>query len=204
MRFWPGWPWLRERIRDQAFGPLRSLSLQRLCARPGWSPEFYCDDLRSGGALFDLHIHDADFVFWSLGPPQSVQSQGSSDHLIAAYHYRDGPDLVMAEGGWDQSEGFPFRMRYIANFERATAEFDFLRQPPLMLSVAGVEGARPVELPAISAYEVEVRHALDAVTARRAGRAFELVSTLEGALASTRMLEAERRSLLSGASVAMC
>ena len=108
MRFWPGWSWLAERIRAGTFGAVKSAVFRRLGSRPGWSKGFYDDYSQSGGALFDLHVHDADFVRWSLGAPARVTAAGSLDHVSALYGYPKGPAHVAAEGGWDHASGFPW------------------------------------------------------------------------------------------------
>jgi predicted dehydrogenase len=62
MRFWPGWTWLEARVRDGELGKVKSAVFQRLASPPSWSPDFYRNARKTGGALVDLHIHDADFV----------------------------------------------------------------------------------------------------------------------------------------------
>jgi len=195
MRFWPGWDWLREHVRRGSFGPVRSAVFSRLGTRPGWNPAFYQDAGQSGGALFDLHIHDADFVRWCFGAPSSVSSSGTLDHVTTLYRFENGPAHVVAEGGWDHTAGFTFRMRYLVVFENATAEFDFSREPRLRLSRGG--GCEAVELPAHSGYDGEVRHLL-AMIARGDS---ELAATVAEAAALTRMLEAERTSLEQGRTI---
>ena len=123
VRFWPGWSWLRERVVDGSLGAVRSAVFRRLGTRPGWA-KFYADVERSGGALFDLHVHDTDFVQWCFGTPASLSSTGSLDHLTTLYRYPGGPPHVVVEGGWDHAPGFPFQMRYTVIFEHATADFD--------------------------------------------------------------------------------
>ncbi len=192
MRFWPGWRWLKERIESGEHGPVRSAVFRRLGSRPDWSPGFYDDPQKSGGALFDLHVHDSDFAFWCFGKPQAVTTAGSIAHLTTAYRYADGPAHVVAEGGWDHTPGFAFRMGYTVVFERATADFDFLRDPPLVLSREG--SAEPVELAAETGYDAELRHVL----AGLATGIERLDVTVGDALELTRILEAERRSLETG------
>lgn len=63
MRFWPGWDWLQAKVQDASAGRVKSAVFQRLGSQPTWSG-FYADPARTGGALVDLHIHDADFVRW--------------------------------------------------------------------------------------------------------------------------------------------
>jgi predicted dehydrogenase len=196
MRFWPGWDWLREHVRRGTFGAVRSAVFSRLGTRPGWNPAFYQDPSQSGGALFDLHIHDADFVRWCFGAPSRVSSSGTLDHLSTLYHFDNGPAHVVAEGGWDHTPGFAFRMRYVVVFDQATVEFDFSREPKLLFARGGASEA--VELSAHSGYDGEVRHLL-AMIARVDG---DLAATLEEATALTAMLEAERASLEQRQSVA--
>jgi len=194
MRFWPGWSWLAERIRAGSFGPVKSAVFRRHGSRPSWSKGFYEDYALSGGALFDLHVHDADFVRWTLGVPARVAATGSLDHVSASYSYPKGAPHVLAEGGWDHADGFPFQMAFTVAFEQATADYDFRRTPRLLLARKG--GAEEVALEPATGYELEVRHLHDAVT----GRA-DLAATCGQAAALVRMLEAERRSLESGSAV---
>jgi predicted dehydrogenase len=183
MRFWPGWSWLFDAMRDGRFGAVRSATFERLGAPPGWNRAFYGDRTRSGGALFDLHVHDADLVHALFGRPDSVAAAGTSDHVTALYRYARGPAHVALEGGW-LGAGFPFRMRYVVAFERATAEFDLRREPKLEVARDG-----HVEAPALepwTGYDGEVRALLDAV---RGGDARGL-PTLAEAAAVTRTIGA--------------
>jgi predicted dehydrogenase len=190
MRFWPGWPWLRDRIRDQRFGPLRTLTLERIGSRPTWNAAFYADEKRSGGAMVDLHIHDADFVYWCFGKPDSLASSGSSNHVTTIYRVGGpaGPSVV-ATGGWAQHPSFGFRMRYLANFERATVEFD-LSKAPNTVTLSDENGSNPVDVGTTGPYEVEVRHFLAVLAGAEAPRAL-----LEDAAMVADILALERKSL---------
>ena len=99
---------------------------------------------------------------------------------------------VLAEGGWDHAGGFPFKMTYTVAFERATADYDSGRAPSLLVSRDGRSDA--VSLEPTNGYDGEVRHLCDVI----AGKA-DLAATLGQAAALTRMLEAELKSLQSGA-----
>ncbi len=187
MRFWPGWDWLHEAIRRGTYGKVLAAHFQRLGARPDWG-DFYRDARQSGGALFDLHVHDADFVRWCFGPPQSVSTVGTLDHMSTTYRFAEGPALVQAEGGW-LDEGFPFRMRYLVQFERATADFDLARERPLELHADGRTEA--VETQTTTGYDGEIRHFLQVCRGQ-----VSALSSVEEALGLTRQLEDERASLL--------
>jgi predicted dehydrogenase len=189
MRFWPGWSWLKEAISDRRYGAVLSASFQRCASRPAWGQGFYADPSRSGGALFDLHVHDADLVRWLFGDPDSVSCTGSMDHVTTLYRYARGPAHVAAEGGWDHADGFPFRMRYVVVFESATAEFDLRREKPLEITRGGAIEA--VAVSAETGYDGEIRHILGCV---REGRE-TADATLAESAAVTRLLLAEKHDL---------
>jgi predicted dehydrogenase len=194
MRFWPGWDWLADRVRDGSLGAVKSAVFARVGAGPGWSHEFYRDISRSGGALADLHIHDADIVYWLFGRAREVVSAGSVDHLTTLYRFRDGPHHVTAEGGWSFTPSAPFRMRFTVCFEHATADWDLMRTPTLL--VHGQDGTTAPVLSPLGAYEAEIRHFVAAC----AGDG-ELRATMADAVAVAEMLDAERASLAAGAPV---
>jgi predicted dehydrogenase len=193
IRFWPAWSWLRDAVASGRYGAVRSAVFRRLGTRPGWNEAFYADASRSGGVLFDLHVHDADFVRWCFGAPDAVTAIGWPLHLTTTFRYDGGPPHVTAEGGWDHADGFPFHMGYTVAFERATADYALGREPELRLSRDGA--SEPVELEDLSGYDGEVRHLLDAI-ARGADRS-ELDATLDEALELTRMLERCRDQIAS-------
>ena len=188
LRFWPAWSWLKQQIEQGTYGPVRSAVFRRLGSRPGWAA-FYADAEQSGGALFDLHIHDADFVHHCFGAPDAVQATGTLDHVTAFYRYTHGPRHVVAEGGWDHSDGFPFQMGFTVIFGQATADFELGRAPELRLSRDGA--CQAVELSDLDGYDGEVRHLLTAV---RNGET-RLLASLSDAVLLTEMLECERDSL---------
>ncbi len=197
MRFWQGWDWLAARIRDGSLGPVRSAVFTRLGARPAWSRGFYLDPARSGGALRDLHVHDADFVSWVFGTPDAVVSAGGVDQISTIYRYATGPRLVVAEGGWVASDGFPFRMRYTVEFERAVADFDLARDPIVLLTREG--RTEPVAVSGLAGYDGEIRAFLEAIS----GGAAEPPVTLDQAAEVMDLLDAEQRSAETGREVAV-
>lgn len=199
MRYWPGWTWLKEQIDSRVLGNVRSVSFQRLGSRPAWGDGFYDDPSRSGGALFDLHIHDADFIWWCMGPPRAVSASGSIDHVSTIYRYGPGTGgggdvLVTAEGGWIGQPGWKFRMRYLVEFEGSTADFDIGRDPPLLLYRG--EECLSVALPAGAGYRYQARAVVDAIA-----RAGSLPVTIADAAGVTALVEAEKTSLEQGREV---
>lgn len=188
MRFWPGWPMVRDAIRSHTHGPLRALTLTRRGSTPPWSPDFYANPAESGGALFDLHVHDADFILWCLGTPTSVTSTGDERHVTTIYRYPHIPHVV-AEGGTDHDPAHGFHIRLTAVFERATIDFDLSRTPNLIISTNSVKHEKPA--PPEGPFDLELRAFLDAI----GGRTQPVPVT--DAVAAIRLLHAERQSLIA-------
>ncbi|USN99528.1 MAG: Gfo/Idh/MocA family oxidoreductase [Phycisphaeraceae bacterium] len=192
MRFWPEWAWLAETLRRGDLGPARSLAFERVGAAPSWGGGFYQDAARCGGAFHDLHIHDTDFVCHLLGAPKAVTSVGDHGRVTTLYHFDGGPRHVVATGGWMRG-GVGFRMRYIAEFERGTADFDLTREPTLCLARAEGGGPRPVGVGPGAGYDGEVRAFVDAIASGGSAPV-----TLRDAAETLAVLEAEARSMESG------
>lgn len=193
IRFWPGWDTLIEAIGDERYGKLYGLSIQRLASHPGGA--FYSDAEACGGALLDLHIHDTDFIYAALGMPTAVTTVGYSkvtdgpDHVSTQYHFADNL-LVVAEGGWSMTEGFPFTMRYDANFEKATLRYNLGAEKPLTVIKPDGSSETP-DLDPEMGYWREIDYFLNCV---KSGKQPETV-TVENSLQSLRINEAERASL---------
>ncbi|HRK31665.1 MAG TPA: Gfo/Idh/MocA family oxidoreductase [Tepidisphaeraceae bacterium] len=204
MRFWPAWEWLKSAIDSRQFGRLRSLNLQRVGSLPGWS-KWFADERMSGGAMIDLHIHDVDFIRHAVGRPAAVTSAGDAQHVSTIYHYDDPRVHITAQGAW-LSPGTPFRMRFIADFEQATADFDIGRESQLLLCRDGKADA--VDTGKLNGYDVEVRHFLAAVKALSApgsgaGGSSRLRATLNDAVDVAIILETEAYAAEIGKRVAI-
>jgi predicted dehydrogenase len=204
IRYWPAWRWLRDRIVDRSQGGCRSATFQRLAPMPGWSTNFFANGAKSGGALIDLHIHDADFVRWCFGPPREVCSAGrmgagAIDHVTTMYRFASDhkPTHVVAEGAWDHHPRFAYRMRYVAVFDDATVDFDIGRTPQLLLCRGGTSEA--VQLDPLSGYDLQTRALLAALT----GKPHDPLPTLEEAAAVMDLLEAERTSAVTTRPIAL-
>jgi predicted dehydrogenase len=202
MRFWPEWSWLAAAVRANTYGKVLSASFQRLGTRPDWT-DFYRDNARTGGALWDLHIHDSDFIRFCFGEPTAVASTGTIDHLTTLYTIPSGPPHIVAQGGTNLSPGFGFRMRYTVVFEKATADFDLMRPaplPPLLLHHDGrTDPIGPDIFGTASAYDLEIRAFINAISSATFDKS--LPATIDDAVRTARLIEAEMASLSSGSAL---
>ena len=137
IRFWPEYQVLKRYVDEGSLGKLRALSMQRAVPEPLYTwDKWMCDPRKSGGAIVDLHIHDADFVRYLLGEPEKVDSTGAFienrwDYVFTNYHYPD--TAVSAHCGWVRSQEYGFNMSYRALFEQGTLEYHSANTPTLTL-----------------------------------------------------------------------
>jgi predicted dehydrogenase len=197
MRFWPGWAWLKDVVQQQRYGKVHAARFRRVSEMPGWGKATYAGGQDMGGALFDLHIHDTDFVQFLFGVPKSVFATGVSlqgqsfDHVVTQYLYPEGP-AVTAEGGWLLAKGF--NMAYTLLCEKATLDFDLSRgAQALQIIEAGAEPKVVATGPG-DGYSEEVRYFIDCLLNRRAPSTV----TCTDAVNALRICEAEERSARTG------
>ena len=202
MRFWPGWQWLAGTVREGSLGAVIRAIFRRNSAVPRWGSAFYEDATRTGGALIDLHVHDADFVRWCFGPPAAVESSGSLQQVRTQYIYENGPAEIFAEGGWDKNPNMNFVMSFRVEFEAGTADFMFGREPELRLERKG-QRVEPIALADGTGYDGEISHLVRAVHDLREGKSRTLVAHVHEAVDLMAMMAAERRSLETGERVAL-
>lgn len=198
IRFWPEYAWVKQRIVSGEYGRVLDARFRRVASAPAWGHSHFLQGAESGGALFDLHVHDVDFIQHCFGRPRAVVASGYSkvsgatDHIVALFQYPGGP-TVSAEGSWAMAEGFGFNMAFTVNFERATVDYDLARGAEAF-KVAEGGASRTVVLSEPDGYVSEIRHFAESIAA---GRAPHRVTAREAATA-IEICEAEERSITTG------
>ena len=206
LRFWPEWAWLKQAIAEQRYGAVLAARFRRVAEPPGWGQKTFFNGAESGGALFDLHVHDTDFVQFCFGRPRAVFStgyqkfSGAIDHVVTQYELAPpARGIVCAEGAWAMCAGFGFNMSYTVNFERATADYDVARgQEALRLCQPG-QPARVIAAGGPDGYVGELSYFIDCI---RQGRQPTTVTAQDG-LGSVEICEAEERSVREGQKVSL-
>jgi len=203
IRFWPAYVYLRETVASGRLGLLNALSMWRGGAMPGWSWKgWLTDSKRSGGALLDLHIHDADFVHHLLGRPNAVCSTGSIgpsggyDAVETVYVYEDRM-AVRTGANMGLPEGFGFEMRYMAAFQKGCLTFSS-RHTPGLLEITE-SGEKHPELKQTDGYHEEMEYFVKCVENNEQ----PALATPESSAFSVRLVEAEKESIESGKAVAL-
>ena len=146
VRFMPAYVKLKEWIDTREFGELKFLSLSRFSGIPGWGQwkEKQQEFGATGGALFDLVVHDIDYAQWVFGEPDSVEAQcipgklSNHDYVSALWKYNDTGLRVKIEGGNIFHTAFPFQASIAAQFEH-TSIFYSSRDPEIIILTTDTE-----------------------------------------------------------------
>lgn len=114
VRFWPEYAKVRHMLAQGAFGDIKAVHAGRVSVHPSWSA-WYRKAQNSGGGLFDLHLHDVDYLCSLFGRPQRVYAVGKQNadgcwnHVASTLRFTGGVDAT-AEGIIEMQEGYPFTM----------------------------------------------------------------------------------------------
>jgi predicted dehydrogenase len=134
LRFFPMYRQMADLVKGGSLGAVKSALFRRRCAAPGWAP-WMKDKTKSGGGVFDLLIHDVDFMLHLMGrPPVSVSAVGaealeqSVDTITANFQFDKGASVTVA-GGWHHG-AFPFSMEYSVVCEGGTIDYHLTQGDP--------------------------------------------------------------------------
>ena len=191
-----------EFIRSGKAGKVLSAVFRRFSPKlNGW----FVSEEKTGGALLDLHIHDADYVNFLFGCPDAVTAHGTRnivspesgiDQLCAVYHYENGP-FVMAESGWAAAPDVPFERNFLIVGEKATLQLN--HEGYKIYGANG--GAEEVDLSSYGqpdGWHLELKYFTDCL---RDGIKPDRYQTLESIADTYRILKAEKGSLLGAGTV---
>ncbi len=163
IRFWPEYEKAKEIYESGKYGDLEAMTFQRLGSPPTWGADNWFEQVsKTGGMPLDLHIHDADYIAYLLGTPDSVCSAGAKNeaeqliHISTQYRYNNHR-LITAEGSWAMSDSFGFEMSFNMILEKATIVFDITRDPAFTVRPAGEDSFTP-EVAEGDGYFRQVQH----------------------------------------------
>lgn len=141
VRFMPPYQNLKQWVDSKVFGDLKFLSLFRYSGLPVWG-QWKEKSIRetSGGALFDLVIHDIDFANYILGSPSKIQCTcmpgelSKHDYINAFWSFEGDNVRVKIEGGNIFHINFPFQAGFTAQFEKVSVLYSSLRNDIIQIA----------------------------------------------------------------------
>jgi len=181
VRFLPAYAALRDELRRGGLGVVRSAVFRRRCAAPAWGG-WLMDPAQSGGGIFDLLIHDADFCLHLFGKPEALLATGFEDLgagidcAEAQLFYPHG--VVTVAGGWHHPKAYPFSAEYTVVADGGTVEHNAATPVPMVYGRDGRSRALP--LSGVDGYAAEIEYFVECC---RTGRTPELCPAWESAAA---------------------
>lgn len=128
LHFWPEYVKIKEWFDKGIFGNIKLVSATRFSEHP--KSKWFYDPIKSGGGIFELHIHDVDFLCYMLGDVKEVYANGSKDEndswdfVNSSITFKNGiPALAQCVFGI--TENYPFTANLKIIGDEATAEYSF-------------------------------------------------------------------------------
>lgn len=128
LRFFAYYTKCRELVQDGSLGEVFFASATRLAEPPLWGGWFLNEE-KSGGALFDLQVHDLDYLLDLLGLPTSVfavglqSGSGAWDHVVSLLSYPT--KKVVIEASYRMPPTWPFTSTLRLMGTAASLEYEF-------------------------------------------------------------------------------
>ena len=128
LRFWREYVQIKKWVDEGIFGDIRLVSAFRLGQHP--TNPWYADAKQSGGGVYDLHVHDIDFLCYLFGDVSEVYatgkkaSNGCYNFVNSTLRFKNGVNAT-AEVAFGITDNYPFSMNLRVVGEKATAEFSF-------------------------------------------------------------------------------
>ena len=160
-------------------GEIRYVYAARLSEHPNWG-DWYRRPENSGGGLFDLHLHDVDFMIWTFGEVESVYAAGKKNaagcwnYVSSILNFRNGISATV-QGVIEMEKGYPFTMelRLVGSektFDYVMRTGDNLRSRDSALRVTRIYDDGAVTVPSLEArdaYTVELEDFVGCVAENR-------------------------------------
>lgn len=205
VRFFPEYAAARDAVLRGAIGQPAIVRLARNSFQPRKAANnWFLDETKSGGLVFDLMIHDLDYARWIAGDVASVYARSIKqahpdapvDHALAILRHRSGA-LSHVEASWAHPPP-TFRTRGEIAGDAAVVSWDSEASNPVKANLRVTDdGQGDVALPGFALtedpYTTQLRHFLDVIR----GNAQPIITADDG-LAVLQVAEAVARSLATG------
>lgn len=126
LRFWTEYVKIKEWIEEGIFGNIKLVSAMRLAQHP--KSEWFYNPKKSGGGIFELHIHDVDFLCYLFGDVKEVYANGSKDEneswdfINSSIKFKNRIS-ASAQGIFGITDNYPFTANMKVIGDKATAEY---------------------------------------------------------------------------------
>ena len=125
LRWFPEYMKIKELLPK--LGSLHGVYCTRLAQHPNWTT-WHRDPKISGGGLFDLHLHEIDYLYSVFGEVDHVYAAGWKNptgcwnHVLSTLVFKNGVK-VQAEGGSEMIGNYPFSASFRATGDNGTLDY---------------------------------------------------------------------------------
>ena len=126
-RWWPEFLVIRNYLEQGRLGKIHMIYEKRLCTLPEWTA-WHRDPKKSGGGLYDLNIHDVDFLVSVYGRPSRVYAVGWKTeagcwmHVATSIAWPGGVTAVV-DTCLEMSGPWPFSIEFRASGDNGTLHY---------------------------------------------------------------------------------
>lgn len=204
LRFWPAYVKIRELIEGGSLGDIIHIYSNRLSRHPDWT-SWHKDSDKSGGGLYDLAIHDLDYMVYLLGEVESVDSIGRKNETdcynftVSNLKFRNGK-LGTVESNMDEKGDYPFTTFIRVTGTQGTIEYESskkLNADNVMESyesfIEYIEGYAPKELE-LTKYDPYLRQMDYFANCIQEGKDIEIIK-MEDVIHVLKLLESIKESI---------
>ena len=202
LRLFQEYETIKKAIDDGEIGDPAVIRTSRGGALPLGSEDWYADFEKSGGVVFDLIIHDFDFLRYCFGDVGRVFAKGlvnksvkGKDYALVTLRFKNGV-IAHCEGHW----AYPgdFYMELEAAGSKGVLHYDSRKSRPLiLLQSRAKEEMKTVEVPenplVESPYMRQLRRFIEAIV-----NDTEPFVTVEEAYEALRISDAAYESIVTG------
>ncbi|MCL1854276.1 MAG: Gfo/Idh/MocA family oxidoreductase [Clostridia bacterium] len=120
---------INDMIKKDMIGKIHIGVAKRLGQHPNWST-WHRDPAKSGGGLYDLCIHDLDFLVSVFGKVRSVHSIGWRsptkcwNHIVNHLIFTSGAN-ISCEASMEMPDGYPFSVGYRIVGDKGGVEYNY-------------------------------------------------------------------------------
>lgn len=126
-RWWPEFMTVKEYIDQGKLGDIHMLYEKRTCQHPTWAT-WHRDPAKSGGGLYDLNVHDIDYLYSLFGKPSRVYAigwkspTGCWNHVCASLEWASGQKAI-CETSLEMTGNYPFSIQLRATGDKGTIDY---------------------------------------------------------------------------------
>ncbi|NLC40019.1 MAG: Gfo/Idh/MocA family oxidoreductase [Clostridiaceae bacterium] len=126
-RFWPEFMIIKDYVEKDELGDIHMIYEKRLSRHPNWS-DWHTNPEISGGGLYDMNIHDIDYLYSLFGTPEQLYATGWQspsgcwNHVSTNLTWDNGTQAIV-ETSLEMTGEFPFSIEFRGTGDKGTIHY---------------------------------------------------------------------------------